>query len=600
MNKQQTRSSIDDNYKWDLTSIYESTKAWNEDYKKAKEEIKKVSDFKDLLSSSKRLLEYIEYDEKIERLLYRLYYYAHLNFDSETINPEYQKLQKQIDDLLQEYSELSSYIRPLFMDSDYSLIEKYMDEEEKLKEYKFSFENMYRYQKYTLSEDKEKMLSMLSNTLTNPSNTYEALTDSDMTYGEITLSNGEKIELTDSNYSTLIESTDRNVRMQVFNLLYDTYASFKNTITSTYTGDMDANINIAKLRGFKSAREASLFGDNVSASIYDNLIDTVNKNMDVIYKYYDLKKDVLKLDELHLYDIYAKLIDTKELDNYSFEDAKKLVVEALSVLGEDYITNLNKAFSEKWIDVYNNKGKRSGAYSSGFYDTKPYVLLNFEGNLNNVSTLAHELGHSMHTYYSCKNQPYQYSSYNIFVAEVASTVNELLLSKYLLNKFTDKDSKLYILNRLLELFKGTIFRQTMFAEFERDMYKLREEKNVLTYETLCNHYLELNKKYFGPNVVVDDKIKYEWMRIPHFYYNFYVYKYATGLSSACYIVDGILNKKEGALENYLKFLTTGGSMYPTDELKVAGVDINDPKVIESAIKMFDDTINDFRKLLEEE
>ena len=600
MNKQQTRSSIDDNYKWDLTSIYENIEAWNKDYLKAKEEIKKVSDFKDLLSSSKRLLEYIEYDEKIERLLYRLYYYAHLNFDSETINPEYQKLQKQIDDLLQEYSELSSYIRPLFMASDYSLIEKYMDEEEKLKAYKFSFENMYRYQKYTLSEDKEKMLSMLSNTLTNPSNTYEALTDSDMTYGEITLANGEKIELTDSNYSTLIESTDRNVRKQVFDLLYDTYASFKNTITSTYTGDMDANINIAKLRGFKSAREASLFGDNVNTSIYDNLIDTVSNNLSVIYKYYDLKKDVLKLDELHLYDIYAKLIETKELDNYSFEDAKNLVIEALSVLGEDYITNLKKAFSEKWIDVYNNKGKRSGAYSSGFYDTKPYVLLNFEGNLNNVSTLAHELGHSMHTYYSCKNQPYQYSSYNIFVAEVASTVNELLLSKYLLSKFTDKESKLYILNRLLELFKGTIFRQTMFAEFERDMYKLREDKNVLTYETLCNHYLELNKKYFGPNVVVDDKIKYEWMRIPHFYYNFYVYKYATGLSSACYIVDGILNKKEGALENYLKFLTTGGSMYPTDELKVAGVDINDPKVIESAIKMFDDTINDFRKLLEEE
>ena len=599
MNKQQTRSSIDENYKWDLTSIYENVEAWNKDYLKAKEEIKKVSDFKDLLSSSKRLLEYIEYDEKIERLLYRLYYYAHLNFDSETINPEYQKLQKQIDDLLQEYGELSSYIRPLFMASDYSLIEKYMDEEEKLKAYQFSFQNMYRYQKYTLSEDKEKMLSMLSNTLTNPSNTYEALTDSDMTYGEITLANGEKIELTDSNYSRLIESNDRNVRKQTFDLLYDTYASFKNTITSTYTGDMDANINIAKLRGFNSAREASLFGDNVNTSIYDNLIDTVNKNIDVIYKYYDLKKDVLKLDELHLYDIYAKLIDTKELDNYTFEDAKNLVIEALSVLGEDYITNLKKAFSEKWIDVYNNKGKRSGAYSSGFYDTKPYVLLNFEGNLNNVSTLAHELGHSMHTYYSCKNQPYQYSSYNIFVAEVASTVNELLLSKYLLNKFTDKDSKLYILNRLLELFKGTIFRQTMFAEFERDMYKLREDKNVLTYETLCNHYLELNKKYFGPNVVVDDKIKYEWMRIPHFYYNFYVYKYATGLASACYIVDGILNKKEGALEDYLKFLTTGGSMYPTDELKVAGVDINDPKVIESAIKMFEDTINEFRSLLEE-
>ena len=599
MEKQQLRSSIDDNYKWDLTSIYKNDEEFNKDLEKAKKEIKKVVEFKDLLASSKRLLDYIEYDEKTERLLYRLYYYAHLNFDSETINTKYQAMQKNIGDVLNEYGELSSYIRPLFMQTDYSVIEKYMEEEPKLKEYSFSFENMYRYQEHTLDEKSEKILSMLSDTLTNPSTTYEALTDSDMTYGDITLSDGSKIELTDSNYSRLIEDSDRNVRKQVFDLLYDTYASFKNTITSTYTGDMDSNITMAKLRGFNSAREASLYGDNVDTTIYDNLIDTVSKNLKTIYKYYDLKKEVLGLEEFHLYDIYAKLIDTKDLDNYTFEDAKKIVKEALSVLGEDYIKDLDKAFSEKWIDVYNNKGKRSGAYSSGFYDTKPYVLLNFEGNLNNVSTLAHELGHSMHTYYSCKNQPYQYSSYNIFVAEVASTVNELLLSKYLLNKFTDKDSKLYILNRLLELFKGTIFRQTMFAEFERDMYKLREEKNVLTYETLCNHYLELNKKYFGPNVVVDDKIKYEWMRIPHFYYNFYVYKYATGLSAACYIVDGILNKKEGALEAYLKFLTLGGSMYPVDELKVAGVDISEPKVIESAINMFNDTIDEFKNLLEE-
>lgn len=599
MNKQPIRSAVDDNSKWDLTPIYKNVKAFNKDLEKAKKEIKKVSEFKDLLTSSKRLLEYIEYDEQTERLLYKLYYYAHLNYDSETINTEYQTMQKNIGDVLNEYSELSSYIRPLFMATDYSIIEKYMEEEPKLKEYKFSFENMYRYQEHTLDENSEKMLSMLSNTLSNPSETYESLTDSDMVYGDITLNDGSKVEMTDSNYSTFIESTDRNVRRQAFDMLYDTYASFKNTITSTYTGDMDANITIAKLRGFNSAREASLFGDNVDTSIYDNLIDTVSKNMNVIYKYFDLKKEVLKLDELHLYDIYAKLIDTKELNNYSFAEAKKLVIEALSVLGEDYINSLNKAFDEKWIDIYNNKGKRSGAYSSGFYDTKPYVLLNYEGNLNDVSTLAHELGHSMHTYYSCKNQPYQYSSYNIFVAEVASTVNELLLAKYLLKKFDNKEAKLYILNRLLELFKGTIFRQTMFAEFERDMYKLREDKKALTNEVLCNHYLELNKKYFGPNVVVDDKIKYEWMRIPHFYYGFYVYKYATGLSSACYIVDGILNNREGALENYLKFLTLGGSKYPVDELKVAGVDINDPKVIESAISMFNDTIDEFKNLLED-
>jgi len=597
MEKQKLRSELDDNYKWDLSLIYKSEEDFNNDLKIAAEEIKKVVDFKDLLSSSSRLLEYIEYDEKTERLLYKLYYYAHLNHDSDTTNTKYQQMVRKVGDLLNEYSELGSYIRPLFMQTDYSVIEKYMEENPKLKDYEFSFQKMYRYQEHTLTEKEEKILSTLSNTISNPSDTYEALTDSDMEYGEITLEDGSKLEMTDSNFRNLIESSSREERIQAFNMMYDTYAKFKNTITKTYTGDMDAAIAIAKLRNFTSARTAALYGDNVDTSIYDNLIDTVNNNLDVIYKYFSLKKEVLELDELHLYDIYAKLIDVKDMSNYTFDQAKEIVINALSILGEDYITNLKKAFDEKWIDIYNNKGKRSGAYSSGFYDTKPYLLLNYEGSLNDISTLAHELGHSMHTYYSCKNQPYQYSSYNIFVAEVASTVNELLLSKYLLKTTEDKNKKLYILNRLMELFRGTIFRQTMFAEFERDMYKLREDKNVLTNDILCNHYLELNKKAFGPNVVVDDKIKYEWMRIPHFYYGFYVYKYATGLSCACYIVNGIINNKEGALESYLKFLTTGGSMYPVDELKVAGVDITKPEVVESAIKMFDDTIDEFKQLI---
>lgn len=597
MEKQKLRSELDDNYKWDLSLIYKSEEDFNNDLKIAAEEIKKVVDFKDLLSSSSRLLEYIEYDEKTERLLYKLYYYAHLNHDSDTTDTKYQQMVRKVGDLLNEYSELGSYIRPLFMQTDYSVIEKYMEENPKLKDYEFSFQKMYRYQEHTLTEKEEKILSTLSNTISNPSDTYEALTDSDMEYGEITLKDGSKLEMTDSNFRNLIESSSREERIQAFNMMYDTYAKFKNTITKTYTGDMDAAIAIAKLRNFTSARTAALYGDNVDTSIYDNLIDTVNNNLDVIYKYFSLKKEVLELDELHLYDIYAKLIDVKDMSNYTFDQAKEIVINALSILGEDYITNLKKAFDEKWIDIYNNKGKRSGAYSSGFYDTKPYLLLNYEGSLNDISTLAHELGHSMHTYYSCKNQPYQYSSYNIFVAEVASTVNELLLSKYLLKTTEDKNKKLYILNRLMELFRGTIFRQTMFAEFERDMYKLREDKNVLTNDILCNHYLELNKKAFGPNVVVDDKIKYEWMRIPHFYYGFYVYKYATGLSCACYIVNGIINNKEGALESYLKFLTTGGSMYPVDELKVAGVDITKPEVVESAIKMFDDTIDEFKQLI---
>lgn len=596
MKEQPKRSEINDEYKWDLTPIYADSKLWYKDLEVAKEEVKKVKDYTNLLDSSTNLLNYIKYNEKISRLLNKLYYYAHLNSDADTTDTEYQKMVKLISDLMCEYSELGAYIEPLFMKTDYSVIEKYYLEIPELKEYEFNIKNMYRYQKHTLSEEQEKMLSILSMSLQNPSDTYEALTDSDMKYGTIKDENGVEVELTDSNYGKYIASKDRRVRKEAFDLMYKTYKSFKNTITSTYNGDIDASIAIAKIKNYENARQAALFDDNVTTDIYDNLITTVNDNMDVLYKYYDLKKEMLGLDELHLYDIYADLINV-ETDTYEFKDAKKLVIEALNVLGDDYVNNLKKAFDEKWIDIYNNKGKRGGAYSSGFYDTNPYVLLNYENKLNDVSTLAHELGHSMHTYYSCKNNPYQYSSYKIFVAEVASTVNELLLAKYMLNKSEDKNEKLYILNRLMELFKSTIYRQTMFAEFERDMYAKRENKEALTNDVLCDAYYELNKKYFGPNVVVDENIKYEWERIPHFYYGFYVYKYATGLSAACYIVDGILNKKPNALENYLSFLKTGGSMYPIDELKVAGVDISNPNVVKSAIDMFDETIEQFKVLV---
>ena len=596
MEKQKTRNEVEEKYKWDLTKIYKTNDDWNNDLEKAKKEIKKISNFKDLLDNSKRLLEYLNYENETSRLLYKLYYYAHLNYDSDTTDVKYQKMQKEIDDLLHEYSELSSFVIPLFMKTNYSVIEKYMEEEPKIKEFKFNLENIYRYQKHTLNENGEKILSALGNVLSNPSETYEILTDSDMIFGIIKDENQKEVEMTNSNYSKYISSKNREVRKQAFELMYKTYSNFKNTITSVYNGDIEANIATAKIRNYNSAREAALFDDNVDTTIYDNLIDTVSKNLDVLYKYYDLKKEILNLDELHLYDIYVDLFDI-ESDNYEFEDAKKTVIEALSVLGEDYINNLKRAFDERWIDIYNNKGKRTGAYSSGFYDTNPYVLLNYENKFNDVSTLAHELGHSMHTYYSCKNNPYQYSQYQIFVAEVASTVNELLLAKYILKNSNSKQEKLYILNHLMELFKSTIFRQTMFAEFERDMYKKRENKEPLTNDILCDYYYKLNEKYFGKNVVVDEEIKYEWMRIPHFYYNFYVYKYATGLSAACYIANSILEGKENAKENYLKFLKSGGSMYPTEELKIAGVDISKKEVIEQAIKEFNDIIEETRKLL---
>ena len=597
MEKQKLRSEISDEYKWDLKPIYKSIEDWYKDLDKAKVEIKKIENYKNFLDSATNLLEFLKYENDLDRLLNRLYYYAHLNYDTETTNTKYQEMDTLITDVITEYGELSAFVIPTFISKDYSLIEQHMDELPELKEYEYNLKNIYRYQKHTLDEKTEKMLSTLSNSLSSSSNIYEVLTNSDLTYGTILDENNQEVELTDSNYVRYLESEDRDVRKRTFDLMYDKHAEFKNTIAATYIGDIDTNIALAKIRNYENARSASLYSDNVDPKIYDNLIETVSNNLDPLFEYYKLKKDILKLDEFHMYDVYAKMIRANDFSKFTFDEAKDMVIEALNVLGDDYINNLKQAFNQKWIDIYNNKGKRSGAYSSGFYDTYPYVLLNFEGTLDDVSTLAHELGHSMHTYYSCKNNPYHYSDYKIFVAEVASTVNELLLAKYLLKKMNNKESKLYVLNKLLELFKGTIYRQTMFAEFERNVYQKREKKEPLTNEILCNEYYKLNKKYFGDVVISDDKIKYEWERIPHFYYGFYVYKYATGLSAACHIVEGILNNKENALENYLKFLKTGGSMDPVDELKIAGVDIEKPEVIESAINMFKDILEETKELL---
>ena len=595
MEKQKLRDEVSNDYKWDLTKIYKTDEEWNKDYQKLESEITKIKDYTNFIESSENLYKFLTFNEKIERLLNKLYYYAHLNFDVDTLNDKYQEMNQKMIDMLDYFNELTSFVIPTFLKIDYSKIQQYINELSSLKEYEFTLEQIYREKEHTLDEEKEHMLALLGKNLSNPGSTFEALTDSDLTFGNITV-DGKEVELTESNYGKYISSFDRNIRKTVFERLFTTYSNFKTTITSIYNGDIDANISVAKIRNFNSALEASLYNDNIEKTVYENLIKTVHNNLNVLYDYYDLKKKVLNLDELHIYDIYTPMIKVDKQD-YSFEEAKNLVLDTISIFGEEYKENALKAFNEKWIDVYNNKGKRSGAYSSGFYDTAPYMLLNFENRINDVFTLAHELGHSMHTYFSCKNNSYTNSGYRIFVAEVASTVNELLLAKNLLKKSNSKEEKLNILNRLLELFKSTIYRQTMFAEFEKKIYELRESGNVLTSETICKEYYELNKLYFGNNVVVDDLIKYEWERIPHFYYNFYVYKYATGLSAACYIVKNILDNKENAKENYLKFLKSGGSMYPLDELKLAGVDMNKPEVVESAISMFKETIEEFKTLI---
>lgn len=594
--RQKTRSEIEEKYKWDLTPIYKDVESWYEDYNVVSKEIKKVLDFKgNIVKDAQNLLDYIEFSMSLERRLYKLYYYAHLNFDSDTTNDEYQKMNGKIENLLAEYNRLDSFANPEMMKIDYNQIKEFYKEEPKLKEYEFLLEQLYRYKNHILNTEAESIISSFANINSTPEQVFEALTDSDLRFGKVKNDKGEEVELTESNYSSFVESTNRDVRKEAFEMLLKTYSNYKNTIANTFAGNVEVLTTMAKLKKYSSSLEASLFDDNISTEVYNNLIDTVSNNLNVLYKYFALKKEVLGLDEFHLYDQYNSLVPDCS-KNYTFEEAKELVLKALAVLGEDYLVNLNKAFDERWIDVYNNKGKRTGAYSSGFYDTNPYVLLNFNGKFGDVSTLAHELGHSMHTYYSCHNNPYQYSSYKIFVAEVASTVNELLLKYYILNHTDDVNEKKYIINEMMNNFKSTIYRQTMFAEFERDMHALKEKGEILTSQLLSDKYYELNKKYFGPDVVVDDVIRYEWERIPHFYYDFYVYKYAIGLSCACYIADGILNNKPNALENYKKFLSSGGSDYPANELKIAGIDVTKSEVVESAIKMFDNLIKQFKEL----
>jgi len=592
--KQKKRSEIKIEDTWDLTVIYKNEKEFFEDYQELEQEILEILEYKNhLLDSSKILLEFLELSDKLERKLYKLYYYSHLNFDVDTTNDESSKLYVKSRELMTKYSEIYSFVEPELLKSDFKNVLEFIKEEKGLEKYRFNLEQVYRYKEHTLSFLEEKMLSTLGEALSASGEIYEALTDSDLTFPNIIV-DSKRCEFTESNYSTFIESGDRKVRRQAFNTLYKTYKKYLHTLTNTFRFNIETNSKIAKLKHYNSSIEASLYHDNIDVSVYNNLIDTVRNNLKVLYDYYDLKKEVLGLSKLHLYDIYTPIVSNVD-KKYTFKEAKEIVLDALGVLGNDYVSKLEEAFEKRYIDIYNNKGKRGGAYSSGFYDTYPYVLLNYEGTYGDVTTLAHELGHSMHTKYSCEANPYNTSSYKIFVAEVASTVNELLLIKHLLKKTNIKEEKLFLLNKLLELFKGTIFRQTMFAEFEKNMYDSHEKGIVLTSEYISGEYYKLVSDYFGSNVVVDDLIKYEWMRIPHFYYNFYVYKYAIGLSAACKIVHDIETKEDG-VSKYLEFLKTGGSMYPGDELLVCGVDIKNPSFIEDAVSMFKETIDEFREI----
>ena len=590
------RAEIEEKYKWDLSLIYKNEAEFNQDFNEIEKKIKSFSKYEKIMdNSAKDFYNTIKEYYSITRLLEKLSVYTHLLFDQDTGNNKNQSLQGKVNNLYDKLNKVSYFVTPTILKKDYKEIEKYYEEEPKLKEYEIALKEEFRYKEHILSDTEEKLLSSISKILNNNYNTYELLKDSDLKFDNIHDEEGREVELTCSNYSVYIESKNREVREEAFKTLYKTYKQFSNTFASTIYGNIKENTTIAKIRKYPSTINWCLYTDEVDISVYNNLINSVNNNLDILFKYYDLKKDILKLDKIHLYDIYTPIV--KEYDKkYPFEESKDTVLQALSVLGDDYVKILKEGIDKRWIDVYPTKNKRTGGYSSGCYDTEPYILLNYQDKYNDMSTLAHEAGHSMHSYYTRHNNPYQYGDYSIFVAEVASTVNELLLAKYLLRTSTNKKEKLFILDNLMTLFKSTIYRQTMFAEFEKNIYEDAENDIPLTADYLSEKYYDLNKKYFGNNVIIDEEIKYEWTRIPHFYYNFYVYKYATGLSAACHIVNDILSKKPNAVENYKKFLSAGRTKTPLESLKLANVDLTNKDVVESAIKMFDNTIEEFKEL----
>ena len=593
--KDKTRSEVDEKYKWDLSKIYSSEDDWLKDYEYIKENGDTYLEFKGKLNTSNMILKYFKFDEEFSKKADGVYMYAALRFDEDTSNSKYQEFKGKIEKVITEVGTKGSFVLPELLKLSKDDFERFMVEKPELKIYDYEFHNILRMKNHILSDKEEELLSSLSKSLNNPEDTAGYLRDSDMKFGVIKDSDGKTIELSNTNFSKYIMDKDRNVRKSAFYTLYKEYANLQNTFASSYSGKVNTDNVLALRRKFKDAREAALFGSNITPKVYDNLIEVLHRNLYIMDDYYDLKKEVMGLDEIHIYDIYGDLVPSSS-KTYTFEEAKDIVIKALSILGDDYITNLKKAFDEKWIDVMPNKGKKGGAYSWGCFTSNPYVLLNFNGKLDDVSTLAHELGHSMHSYYSNKNNPYIYHQYKIFVAEVASQVNELILARYLIDHTDDKNEKLAVLDKLMELYKGSIVRQTMFAEFEYLMHKNEQEGAVLTSEYISDEYYKLYKKYSGKNMISDKEIRYEWEKIPHFYYDFYVYQYATGLAAASYIASNIMSGNKEYLNKYLKFLTLGGSMDPIDELKVAGVDMNDPEVIQKAMDMFKDIIDEFKEI----
>ncbi|MED4455432.1 oligoendopeptidase F [Metabacillus fastidiosus] len=591
------RNEIDPKDTWRLEDIFPTDEAWEKEFNQIKEALPQIGEYKGKLGESADVLyDALTYQDSVMERLGKLYTYAHMRYDQDTTNSFYQGLNDRATTLYTQASSISSYIVPEILAIEEEKLKSFLNEKKELKLYEHSLNEINRERPHVLSAEQEALLAEASEILGSSSNTFGMLNNADLTFPAIKDENGNEVEITHGRYIRFLESEDRRVREDAFKAVYKTYGDFKNTFASTLSGAVKKDNFRARIRNYESARHSALSSNNIPEEVYDNLVSTINEHLDLLQRYVKLRKKVLNLDEVHMYDLYTPLVKDTKME-VTYEEAKDYLLKGLEPLGEEYVSVLKDGFENRWVDVHENKGKRSGAYSSGTYGTNPYILMNWQNNVNDLFTLAHEFGHSMHSYYTRKTQPYPYGDYSIFVAEVASTCNEALLNDYLLKTIDDEKKRLYLLNHFLEGFRGTVFRQTMFAEFEYLIHKKAQDGEPLTPELLTKTYYDLNKKYFGDDIVVDEEIGLEWARIPHFYYNYYVYQYATGYSAATALSKQILEEGEPAVERYLNYLKAGSSDYPIEVLKKAGVDMTSKEPIEEALKVFEEKLNEMEELL---
>lgn len=591
------RSEVNAVYTWAIEDLYPNDELWQKEYDKVKEMLPKVAEFQGRLGkSAELLLAFLQLQDEISKLMERVYVYANQKYHEDTANATYQDLSNRANALSVLVNSALSFATPEILTIPEEDIAQFKHEASELMLYDFYLKDILRLKAHILSAEMEGLLADAGEMAEAPGNIFSMFNNADIKFPEVEDEKGEKVRITHGRYGQLLESTDRRVRKEAFEGVYETYKSYRNTLAAAFSSNVKQEVFFAKARKYNSTMEKALNAGNIPVEVYTNLIDAVHENMHLMHRYVSLRKRLLGVEELHMYDLYAPLVADVTME-IPFEEAKKVVAEGLKPLGEDYQKILTEGFTHRWIDIYENENKRSGAYSWGAYGTHPYVLLNYNDTLNNVFTLAHEMGHAIHSYHSDREQPYIYAGYKIFVAEVASTCNEALLIDHMLKNTEDKKEKAYLINHFLEKFKGTLYRQTMFAEFEMITHKLVEEGESLTAEALCKIYHDLNVAYFGEDIVIDPEIDMEWSRIPHFYNAFYVYQYATGYSAAIALSRRILNEGQEAVADYIRFLSSGSSNYPIELLKAAGVDMSTKEPVNQALKLFEELLNQMDELL---